>query len=362
MTSISLPQSSSTPVTSHNEWDPLEEVVVGVVEGAAVPAWNDMFEAILPGDQKAFFERNAGKPFPAERIAAANRDLAEFVHLLEGEGVTVRRPDPLDFTRGFATPDWSSTGLYAAMPRDLLIVVGDEIIESPLSWRSRHCEIHAFRPLLTDYFRRGARWTSAPTPMLRDDLFLPLPADAGEAETFSSIIGESEPVFDAADFVRCGRDLFVQQSHVTNALGIEWMRRHLGKGYRIHEVETCDPHPMHIDASLLPLAPGKLLINPERIQKIPDLFKTWDVLEAPTPEFVIDHPLYMCSRWISMNLLVLDERRVVVERQETQLAKKLRDWGFETLLCSFANFYTFGGSFHCATLDVRRRGELQSYF
>lgn len=362
MPSTPTTQTASVPVGSHNEWDPLEEVIVGVVEGAAVPAWNDMFEVILPSGQQPFFTHHAGRPFPPERIAAASRDLNEFVHLLEGEGVTVRRPDPLDFTRPFGTPDWSGTGLYAAMPRDLLMVVGDEIIESPLSWRSRHCEIHAFRPLLCDYFRRGARWTSAPTPMLRDELFLPLPADAAEAQTFSSIVGETEPVFDAADFVRCGRDLFVQRSHVTNALGIEWMRRHLGEGYRIHEIEVDDPHPMHIDASLLPLAPGKLLINPERIKKIPELFKNWDVLVAPTPQFVIDHPLYMCSRWISMNLLVLDERRVVVERQEVELARKLRDFGFETLLCSFANFYTFGGSFHCATLDVRRRGELLSYF
>jgi glycine amidinotransferase len=47
-------------------------------------------------------------------------------------------------------------------------------------------------------------------------------------------ITEFEPVFDAADFVRCGRDLFVTKSNVTNSLGIEWLRRHLGGGFRIH--------------------------------------------------------------------------------------------------------------------------------
>jgi len=26
------------------------------------------------------------------------------------------------------------------------------------------------------------------------------------------------------------------------------------------------------------------------------------------------------------------------------------------------NYKPFGGSFHCATLDIRRRGTLQSYF
>ena len=59
---------------------------------------------------------------------------------------------------------------------------------------------------------------------------------------------------------------------------------------------------------------------------------------------------------------MLDERRVIVERLQESLIKKLKDWGFTPIPCSFANYAPFGGSFHCATLDVRRRGEIQSYF
>ncbi|HWM89712.1 MAG TPA: amidinotransferase [Thermoanaerobaculia bacterium] len=349
-------------VCSYNEWDPLEEVVVGVIDGAAVPPWSAELEVTMPLDQKPFYLDRAGRPFPAERIAAARRDLEELVHILEAEGVTVTRPEPLDFTRRYATPEWESTGLYAAMPRDLLLVVGDEIIECPLAWRSRHFEVHAYRPLLKEYFRRGARWTSAPSPQLSDELYNLPPEDPDSAETFDSILTEYEPTFDAADFIRCGRDLFVQRSHVTNAFGIEWLRRHLGDAYRIHEVEVSDVHPMHIDATLMPLAPGKVLINPERIKKLPDQFHGWEVLEAPRPAFSIDHPLYMSSRWLSMNIVMLDEERVMVERQEEELARKLRDWGMKPIPCTFTNFYAFGGSFHCATLDVRRRGELKSYF
>lgn len=351
-----------SPVSSHNEWDPLEEVIVGTVDGATVPPWDDMLEVTMPSDQKAFYHQNAGRGFPAERIEAARRDLEEFVHILKAEGVTVRRPEPVDFSKLYATPEWESTGLYAAMPRDLLLVVGDEIIESPLSWRSRHYEIHAYRSLLKDYFRRGARWTCAPTPQLSDALYKQAPAGAEDAEVFDSIITEFEPTFDAADFVRCGRDIFVQRSHVTNSFGIEWMRRHLGPAYQIHEVEIADPHPMHIDATLTILAPGKLIVNKERMPKLHPLFRGWDVLEAPTPTFTAGHPMYMSSRWITMNLLSIDEERVMVERQEEGLARKLRDWGLKPILCNFTNFYAFGGSFHCATCDVRRRGELKSYF
>jgi glycine amidinotransferase len=70
----------------------------------------------------------------------------------------------------------------------------------------------------------------------------------------------------------------------------------------------------------------------------------------------------MCGRWLSINVLMLDEKRVIVERSQESIIKKLKDWGFEPIPCSFANYAPFGGCFHCATLDVRRRGELQSYF
>jgi glycine amidinotransferase len=31
-------------------------------------------------------------------------------------------------------------------------------------------------------------------------------------------------------------------------------------------------------------------------------------------------------------------------------------------LCDLLHYAPFGGSFHCATLDIRRRGTLESYF
>lgn len=350
-------------VNSHNEWDPLEEVIVGVVDGAAVPQWDVCLEATMPEGQRPFFHSNGGKPFPAERIAAAKRDLEEFVHILEAEGVTVRRPEAVQHARPYETPHWRSAGgMYAAMPRDTLLVIGDEIIEAPMAWRSRYFETHAYRPLLKEYFQKGGRWTAAPKPQLADDLYRgdyrePLPG-----EDVQYVITEFEPTFDAADFIRCGRDIFVQQSHVTNRFGIQWLERHLGEEYRLHVLEVNDLHPMHIDASFMPLCPGKLLVNKERVPRVPAIFKSWDVLHAPEPCISPRHPLYMTSRWINMNVLMLDHQRVVVEKNETTIAAALRDFGLKPIPCPFANFNSFGGSFHCATLDVRRRGGLESYF
>jgi glycine amidinotransferase len=353
----------SPVVNSFNEWDPLEEVILGVVDGAAVPPWHVALKATMPPDQQEFYRKFGGRPFPPEQIEAARQDLIGLAHILESEGVTVRWPDALDHSRSFSTPEWESPcGLYAAMPRDALLVIGDEIIEAPMAWRARYFETSAFRPLLKEYFRRGARWAAAPRPQLSDALYDYEYEDPAEGEPLEYVVTEFEPTFDAADFVRCGTDIFVQKSHVTNSFGLEWLRRHVGPRYTIHELKFNDSHPMHIDATIMPLAPGKLLVNPERVGQAPEMFRSWDILRAPEPCIPDDHTLYMTSKWINMNVLSLDSERVVVERDERPLIRALKDWGFKPIPCAFRNFNRFGGSFHCATLDVRRKGALQSYF
>ena len=189
----------------------------------------------------------------------------EFAHILEQEGVTVRRPDIQDgdFSQPYSTPDFSaSNGLYAAMPRDILITVGNQIVEAPMAWRSRFFEYRPYRSLIKEYFHQGGKWTAAPKPLMSDALYES--EDTFETGDGNFVVNEFEPVFDAAEFTRIGRDLFVQRSQVTNFFGIEWMRRHLGDPYRIHVLDFKDRNAMHIDGTFIPLGVGKLLVNPIR--------------------------------------------------------------------------------------------------
>ncbi len=351
---------SGPAVCSFTEWDPLEEVLVGRVSGGVFPTWQPSMQGPMPHDSWSLFQRRGGRPLPKAQVRAAEDELEGFVDALEAEGVKVVRPDPVDQARRFATPDWESKGgLYAAMPRDLLIVIGDAIVEAPMSWRCRHHEIDAYRPLIKEYFNRGANWLPAPTPQLTDELYADdFDPEVGHGDGWA--VTEFEPVFDAADFVRFGRDILVQRSHTTNEFGIRWLQRAIGGEYRVRTVEVNDPHAMHIDATMVPLAPGKLLVNPERFV-YNDMFRDWDILEAPKPTLPSDWPMYFCSPWVSMNLLSIDERTVVVERHEEPLIEALSDWGFRCIPLDFRHVYTFGGSFHCVTLDLRRRGTLRRY-
>jgi glycine amidinotransferase len=54
--------------------------------------------------------------------------------------------------------------------------------------------------------------------------------------------------------------------------------------------------------------------------------------------------------------------RVIVDPHHAATMSALENWGFEPIPCEFLHYAAFGGAFHCATLDVRRRGKLESYF
>lgn len=140
---------ANSPVMSWNEWDPLEEVIVGRAENAIVPPLTHEVKANTYQYWWDYYEKNANKPFGGvEHIKKAVREMDEFCKILELEGVTVQRPEIIDWSKPIKTPHFEAQGLYAAMPRDILMCVGDEIIEAPMAWRSRFFEYQAYRPLI----------------------------------------------------------------------------------------------------------------------------------------------------------------------------------------------------------------------
>lgn len=135
---ISIPVFSPTeasvcPVRSYNEWDPLEEVIVGSLEGAVMPPSHITVTRTIPPLAAQLYRIFGGRRYPRIMVDAARRELDGFVRLLEAERIVVRRPDQFDFTARVHTPFWSSKGYCVACPRDGFLIVGDEIIETPMA-------------------------------------------------------------------------------------------------------------------------------------------------------------------------------------------------------------------------------------
>eukprot|EP00112_Aurelia_sp_Birch-Aquarium-sp1_P014031 Seg3.25 transcript_id=Seg3.25/GoldUCD/mRNA.D3Y31 product="Glycine amidinotransferase mitochondrial" protein_id=Seg3.25/GoldUCD/D3Y31 len=239
-----------------------------------------------------------------------------------------------------------------------------------MAWRARFFEYRAYRKLMKEYFHAGAKWTTAPKPTMADELYdLGYPMKTIEERHSLAAKGlfvttEFEPCFDAADFMRAGRDIFAQRSQVTNYSGIKWLERHLGDEYKIHTISFKDPNPMHIDATFNIIGPGLVIENPDRPCHQIDMFHKagWKVVSAPLPLVPDSHPLWMSSKWLSMNVLMLDEKRVVVDANETTITKMFESLGIQCVPVNIRYANSLGGGFHCWTCDVRRRGSLESYF
>ena len=106
-------------------------------------------------------------------------------------------------------------------------------------------------------------------------------------------------------------------------MGIEWMRRHLGDKYNLHVLSFFDESPMHIDATLVFLRPGLILSNPERPCQQEEFFTKngWKIVKAAPPAINDSYHLYFTSKWLNMNILMIDENRVLIDPDEKPLQK-----------------------------------------
>jgi glycine amidinotransferase/scyllo-inosamine-4-phosphate amidinotransferase 1 len=61
------------------------------------------------------------------------------------------------------------------------------------------------------------------------------------------------------------------------------------------------------------------------------------------------------SKWIGLNMLVLDPETVIVDVAQTGLIDILENWNFTVIPLTLKHSRTLGGGFHCTTLDTRRK-------
>ncbi|KAB1928169.1 amidinotransferase [Micromonospora noduli] len=339
-------------VWSVNDWDPLEEVVLGSAAGLTPPPVDVSLRHFFEPPADAGDERiDAGT---LQRVVdETEEDFAELTETLTSAGVRVRRPDTTTVGRRYATPEWESVAMHALMPRDCLLVIGDRVIEAPMPMRARYFETAPFRSLLREYFDAGASWFSAPKPLLPDETYVYEPG--------ASVVAEDEPLFDAANMLRCGTDIFFNVSNTGNRRGAAWLRRQLGSDFRVHEISICSDH---VGTTLHILRPGLLLANSERLtpDRIPGPLRSWKTIWVDTPEddgYAFDWP--RASVWVGMNILALGPDTVVVPANQTRVIKQLENAGITAVPTSFRHGRTFGGGLHCCSLDVRRRGGLETY-
>ena len=382
-------------VNSWNEWDPLKRVIVGKPEGTNVPApepawWYDFPEGGYPLPTYG--------PYPQEMVDAANKQMDYFMSVLEKRGVKVDRPviHPCMFNKPVSTPDWTQLNCHGVNnTRDVFLCHGKYLIEATTCRRSRWYEYLNLRPLFEQYFKEDPEvvWFTAPKPRLTDESYVKnyyyyfnrvwTPEEKRQKlYNWEFQLTEKEPLWDAADAMRYGKDIFHQCSSVTNRGGMNWLKRMFAEfGIRVHHMEFDTPadlskpdnfHPWHSDVDLVPLRPGLAIYNPDwkpRTPELWDLFKKndWELIPAARPTYVYKMKIrlfgpYEGVSWISMNTFSIDPKTVCVEAHETAYCEQLDKLGFEVVPIPYENVIAFGGALHCTTLDIYREGKMEDYF
>lgn len=367
-------------INSWNEWDPLKRVIVGRIDSRHVGAPDPGFKNVYP---ELGIALDDWIPISDDYLERADAQMESFVSLLEGRGITVDRPTSLDDEQHVETPDWEFNHSYGTMPpRDVLLCHGNEILEATMSQRARWFESFAYRPLLEKYFKEDPSfmWEAAPKPRLTDDSYVPgywndFFNTWSDAELDERMLAnkwqltEKEPLWDAADALRFGKDIFIEHSAVTNQGGIDWFKRHFeAKGFRVHEIAFAGtPQPWHIDVTLVAARAGLLIQNPSLPPLTPEfheLFRMndWEIVDAVPPSGAKQPPYTMCHENLGYNTFSLDPNTICVEASEVGYMEQLSGLGFDVIPVPFLDVSMFGGGLHCSTVDITREGDMEDYF
>lgn len=356
-------------VNSHNSWDPLEEVVIGVPFDLDYS--NDVSFRLFFHDnigEEVYFEDESGtwKTFggrPDNRIRdEALEDLEKITDELVKQGITVRRPESLSEVLVTKSPWWEAPFGHAMMSRDIFIVIGDEIIETPPMVRSRYFEADLYKKLFTVYMKHGARYTAVPRSQMREENFdFSYAIQRGYTEKAPDI-QNFEAMFDGAQILRLGKDLIFNCSTENHRLGKIWLENHLRGEYRIHEINIADNH---IDAKIVALRPGLLLVHRGLdIGLLPEFIRSWDKIWYDPVDLAHSgnrETLALASESIGMNLLSLSPDKVMLQEEQVPLMKALDKFGIDSVPVPWRHGQLLGGGMHCMSLDIRRQGKLEDY-
>jgi glycine amidinotransferase len=346
------------PLNSCSEFGKLRSVVVGSAVGANHPRIESSFKNFFTWDEDADAAARAQGAVPQSIVDEIEEDIAEFIKVLVQRGVEVLRPQTYDSTALIKSPDWETEQLYSLMPRDCVFVHGRLYLEVPSPARSRFFEPLAFRDIAHAYRERSgsrALVLSAPKPRLLEDSFEPMR---------KAFLPNTEPMFDAANCVRLGRDIFMDINNSANMAGLHWLQdlfAGLSWDVKIHPMHIGEDH---ADVTLVPLRPGVILVDEKRTNpdNLPKQFKNWTQVRlssVPEQPYGLTYP--MASNGIGRNVFVLDEKTIVVEKNQSELIAKLEALDFEVIPLRYRHGRTLGGSWHCITLDTNRDGGFEDY-
>jgi len=346
-------------MSTYTEFQPLKETIVGR------PFSPNDFEDVKDQQAKDLLKRI---------FEETNEDIEELVKILQDAGVKVHRPNNLfafDNYGSIQTP-WLHAAFpnHPLMPRDVLGVFGNTIVEHYTADGGRFFENLAYQDISREMYDNGMRWLSMPM---------------AKVTTKKPPYNENNQiVFHAANIIKCGKDLFHSQSgnkdhkkgKGTDA-GLEWLKRELGDEFCWNEV----PVGGHCDGKIALLKPGVLMTWNKKW--IPEKLQNWDIIEVESEtelpsefnnmrkqrfykEFIDEYfnhwTGYVDETVFDVNVFSISEEAVICTGTNKEAFARMEKQGITPIFWKFRHQYFWDGGVHCLTQDLVREGVQEDYF
>lgn len=301
-------------ISSFNEWGQLRKVIVGSATMANWPVNDPVFSQESKKTTWKATPVPTG-PVPQRIIDETNEDLDKLAATLTGLGAEVLRPDPLNFQL--------HDGFSNYCPRDRLLVYGSTMVDPAMMYPCRDMELQCYRDVVDSA-----------------DQYLFMPRNEGMT-------------MDAANVLRLNDHMLFLESPSGNRAAYNW----LCKQFPDVKIELCNFYSgVHIDSTIMPLREGLVMINGARVgfDHVPQVFDGWHKIWVSD---VVAQDFYQypyASKWIGMNMLVVNPTTVIVDQAQTELIKTLKSYNFTVIPLQLRHSRTLGGGFHCVTLDLVR--------
>ena len=301
-------------IHSFNEWDPLRSVVVGRADHANWPTKDPVFRS---ESERTLWKETPvpSGPVPNWIIQEANQDLDELAGVLKSLNVEVHRPTDIDFQE--------LDGMHNYCPRDRLLVYGDTIVNPAMMYPCRDMEIDCYSDI----------------------------ADA--AGNYVFMPRHEGMTLDAANIARLNDKWIFLESASGNRAAYDWMCQQ----FPSVDIELVNFYAgVHIDSTIVPLREGLVLVNGSRVnpENLPRVLKDWEVIYCNHVEEQGFFQYPYASKWIALNMLVVNPHTVIVDKNQPMLIDFLEKNQFTVVPMQLRHSRTLGGGFHCVTLDLHR--------
>lgn len=335
-------------INSYTEFQPLEEVVVG---------------RAYPGEYFDFINDSEVRDHLMRLFDETEEDFQKLIKTIEGFGVKVIRPTLYkkeDFQR---TADQGSFNYPPITPRDHAITMGNTLFKNSPATQYNS---------VMDYYQN-----------LGGEVIDPY----NRQWSTDHIMSNSS----ASCMLRLGKDIFFDRSDWLTLEQSQWVSENILKdrGHRIHYMDTDG----HSDAVFAILKPGVIITTyHDKFMDYNRDFPGWDVYRiepvrnpiiqercdqgiewwAPGRDTSAKFKNYVdtyLNTWLGsihetvfdVNVLVIDESNVIFSHYNRDLFAFCERHGINCHVSELRHRYFWDGGIHCCTLDIRRRGGMETY-